>query len=113
MHHFLKTLWYEEEGAVISSELVMLSTVLVIGMMAGLNAVHTAVVTEMSDLAGGMGGLNQSFSIGGIRSPGAETAGHVFFDRTEGVDEGIQRTGFQQQRNPACIEIGSTLFGPG
>jgi hypothetical protein len=62
----LKRLWNAEGGAILSAELIILMTMLVIGLMVGLHAVQSALVTELTDVGQAIGAMNQSFSFPGF-----------------------------------------------
>lgn len=76
----LKKLWQDDAGFVVSSELVLIATILVIGIIAGQTAIRDAVVGELADVAAAIGEVNQSFSFGAITGHCASTAGSVFVD---------------------------------
>ena len=61
----VKQLWYDENGAAISAELVAVSTVGVLGAVAGMDVMAEAVNAEFVDLAQAIRSLNQNYSIGG------------------------------------------------
>lgn len=60
--NWLMRLAREEDGAIISAELMLVGTILVIGMVVGLKSVRDAVVTELSDVAQAMNSSSQKFS---------------------------------------------------
>ncbi len=62
----LKTLWNDEAGFIISAELVLVATLLVIGLIVGLSEVQHAVVSELNDVADAIGELNQAYSFSGF-----------------------------------------------
>ena len=64
----IKSLWNDEAGVILSAELVLIATILVLGMIVGLVELQTAVVTELGDLATSFGKLDQSFNTAGFRS---------------------------------------------
>ncbi|MEO1981403.1 MAG: hypothetical protein ABGZ24_12870, partial [Fuerstiella sp.] len=64
----LNTFWKDEEGVILSAEIVLLGTILVLGMIVGLVEVQSAVVAEMSDLGDAIGNMNQSYQTPGIVS---------------------------------------------
>lgn len=64
----IKSLWNDEAGVILSAELVLIATILVLGMIVGLVELQTAVVTELGDLATSFGALDQSFNTSGFRS---------------------------------------------
>jgi hypothetical protein len=61
MQKLVKRLWNEEAGAIISAELMLIGTVLIIGVLVGLKSVRDAVVTELADVAQAFAVANQSF----------------------------------------------------
>ena len=64
----MKTLWNDESGVILSAELVLISTILVLGMVAGLVELQCAVVAELSDLSSAFGNLDQSYQTSGFIS---------------------------------------------
>ncbi len=64
----LKQLWRDEAGVILSAELVLVGTILVIGMLVGLVELQCAVVGELSDLGDALGNLDQSYQTSGITS---------------------------------------------
>lgn len=97
----LRRMWQEDEGVVVSSELVLMGTVLVIGMATGLSAVQTAVVTELGDVSNAIGSVNQSYSYGGVLGHHAQTAGSSWTDGVELCDEPVAQDG----EAPACMVL--------
>ncbi len=77
---WMKQLWQDEAGFVVSSELVLIATILVIGIIAGQSALRDAVVGELADVGAAIGDVNQSFSFGAISGHCASTAGSIFSD---------------------------------
>jgi len=57
--NILKALWQDEHGAVVSAELVVVSTVLVGGLTVGLSTLSQAVQAELNDVAGALRSLDQ------------------------------------------------------
>ena len=51
----LKTLWNDEAGVILSAEIVLIGTILVIGMIVGLVELQCSVVGELSDLGDAIG----------------------------------------------------------
>lgn len=87
----LRKFWNEETGFIISTELVLVATMVVIGLITGLVEVSFSVVNELNDISEAIGSLNQSFfftgftstKIGGIK---AQTFGSFFTDHTDSCD---------------------------
>ena len=71
-------LWNDEAGFIVSAELVLIATILVLGMIVGLVSVRDQVVQELGDIALAFGVINQSYSFSGITGHTSSTAGsHV------------------------------------
>jgi len=81
-----KKLWNDECGAILSAELVIIATILVIGMITGLTAVRDAVVSELADVGQAISQLNQSYLFGGVSGHGTSTSGSSFTDHTDFCD---------------------------
>ena len=64
----LNTLFRDEAGAVISAELVLVLTILVIGVIVGLSEVAVAVNTELNDVSNAIGALDQSYFFTGFHA---------------------------------------------
>lgn len=88
----LKSIWNDEAGVVISAELVLIGTVLVIGMIVGLVELQCAVVGELSDLGDAIGNLDQSYVTSGLASyknyggVKARTFGAQYSDKADTCD---------------------------
>lgn len=87
----LTRLWNDECGVIISAELVLILTILVIGVIVGLSELQDAVVNELNDVGEAIGSLNQSYFYHGQskRQNGvvvAATYGSIFIDRTDACD---------------------------
>lgn len=82
----LGKLWSDDAGFVVSAELILVATVAVIGLLVGLAAVRDGVISELSDVAGAIQDVNQSYSIDGVIGHNANTAGFNFLDGTDECD---------------------------
>ena len=58
----------DESGALIPAELVLVSTILVLGTVVGLSSVTIGVARELHDLGQAIGALNQSYQVGGAKT---------------------------------------------
>lgn len=74
-------------GFIVSAELMLITTILVIGMIVGLVAVRDAMVAEMHDIAEALGEMDQSFAFPGLIDPatGANTQGSSFQDQDDAI----------------------------
>lgn len=86
MKRVLKELWMNEEGFVLSTEMMLYGTVGVVGATTGLAAFRDAVNSELGDLSRAIGSLDQSYCISPVTGHGAYTAGSAFYDRADLCD---------------------------
>lgn len=87
MNSIAQRLWNDDAGFIVSIELILLSTIAVIGLIAGMTAVRDAVVSELSDVAGAVQDLNQCYSFFGVAGHAASTCGSDFEDATDFCDD--------------------------
>lgn len=78
-----RALGRDERGFIVSIELVLIATIVVIGLIAGLTALRDAIVSELADVASAVQDLNQSYSYNGAASNTAATAGADFIDQID------------------------------
>lgn len=93
MSSMLTRLLTDESGFIISAELVLVATLVVIGMVVGLAEVQHSVVAELNDVADAIGNLNQSYCFSGFSKFGqfgggvkAYTRGSIFLDAIDECD---------------------------
>ncbi len=84
----LRRLWADEAGFVVSTELVLVATILVIGLIVGLTEVRNQVVQELGDLAIAIGDIEQSYQYSTVIGHTASTAGSAFVDTDDYCDAG-------------------------
>ncbi len=89
----MRQLLNDEAGFVISAELILVATLLVIGLLVGLSEVQHAVVQELNDVADAIGNVNQSYSYSGFSAfkTGSDkvksyTRGSMFIDSIDDCD---------------------------
>lgn len=58
----LKHLWRDQSGVVISTDLILVGTILGLGLIVGLVSLRNQVVQEFADTANAVGSLNQGYS---------------------------------------------------
>ncbi len=61
----LRQLWMDEAGFIISTELVLVATILVLSMVVGMKKISSQVLAEMSDVGNAIGYLDQGYSYAG------------------------------------------------
>lgn len=80
----LKRLWNDDAGFVVSFELVLVATVLVIGLTVGLVSVRNAMHSELVELARAIANIDQGYNYCGLTGCCASSAGSGVVD-TDGV----------------------------
>lgn len=65
---YVKRFWSEQDGFIVSAELVLLATILVLALIVGLAEVRSAITSELVDLANAFGRVNQSYKSHGHNS---------------------------------------------
>lgn len=83
----LRKLWNDEGGAILSAEIVLIATILVIGVVTGLTSVRDAVVTELADVGAAIGSVDQSYVWHGVTAHSAATAGSEYVDQPDFCDD--------------------------
>lgn len=88
----LKALWNDEAGVILSAEITLVGTILVVGMIVGLVELQCSVVDELNDLGEAIGSVNQSYLTTGVVSKTndgklkAMTVGSRFNDQQDSCD---------------------------
>ncbi len=62
----LKRLWMDEGGAILSTELILIMVILVIGMSIGLVALRDAVDAQLADVAAAIAAINPAYEWAGL-----------------------------------------------
>ncbi|MCA9037668.1 MAG: hypothetical protein KDA91_21190 [Planctomycetaceae bacterium] len=73
-----RRLWSDESGVLLSAEAVVVGTVAVVGLTAGLSTVASSVNEELRDVGFAIRSLDQSYTIPAMEGCGACTAGSSF-----------------------------------
>ena len=98
----LHRIWKDEAGFVVSTELVLIATILVIGLIVGLTTVRDQVVQELGDLAMAIGNVNQSYTYNGVTGHTSATDGSTFNDEPDFCE---QTPVDPTEAEPACISV--------
>src|SRR5438128_8925267 len=77
---FLKQLWADDVGALISAEYLFVATILVIGIVVGLANVRDAVNAELTEFGNALLALSQGYTISGVSGCSATTDGSAAID---------------------------------
>jgi hypothetical protein len=86
MKTLLNRFWAEDHGAIISAEVMLVATILVLGTIVGLKSVRDSVVTELADVAQAFANVNQSYCYSGVSGHAAKSGGGDFEDQADFCD---------------------------
>lgn len=93
----LRKLWNDEHGFVISAELVLVATIVVLGLVVGLVEVRQAISEELEDVASAFGSVNQSYNFIGLSTGKAQSSGSGFSDQSDLCDSQFDIVGTASQ----------------
>ncbi|MCH8840979.1 MAG: hypothetical protein IH831_09980 [Planctomycetes bacterium] len=88
MSRTLKALWNDQNGFVVSAELVLVATIGVLSMIVGLHSVAKSVAQELNDVASAFGAIDQTYCYSGLAKKRHHTKVHGsgFTDRNDDCD---------------------------
>ena len=108
MKTIVARLWMEDAGAIVSAEIMLVATVLVLGVIVGLKSVRDSVVTELADVAQAFANINQSYSYSGVTGHGAMSGGGGFGDAQDFCDSNsYPYDGAQESK---CVNVAAFAF---
>jgi hypothetical protein len=84
-----KRLWADTSAVITSTDLVLISTILVIGLIVGLTSLRDQIVQELGDLGAAVGSLNQSYSVAEFTTANFSAAGSSFSDMSDSCEAGM------------------------
>ena len=106
----LRNFWNDQNGFVISAELVLVLTIGVLAMIVGLSEVAVAVNTELNDISSAIGAMNQSFTYVGFGSTKGTGGGLKIKNSVNGAS--FVDTGDDCDCNTSCdLVCGNTQAG--
>lgn len=84
----LKALWNDQDGFVVSAELILVLTIGVLSMIVGLFSVSKSITQELNDLSSAFGAIDQSYCYAGLKKKKhhAEVHGSGFKDSRDDCD---------------------------
>lgn len=103
--YFMTRLWNDEAGFLISTELMLVATILVIAMIVGMTEIRNAIIQELGDIAGSIGNINQSYSFSGVTGHASTIAGSIRTDARDYCDIPVDVV----NNAPACISVDSCV----
>ena len=111
----LQNLFHDESGFVISTELILVSTILVVGIIVGQTTLRDQVVTEFADTADAVSALDQSYLYSEIVvATHGSVAGTTFSDAADfcdANDNGAQ--GLDASGTCVLVDTGTAGVGAG
>ena len=87
MTTLINKLYNDEAGFIVSAELVLVSTICVLGMIVGLSEVAFNVNQELQDVGSAIGSVNQSFHYNGTQGLKGGIAGSCYDDEWDQGDD--------------------------
>jgi len=86
-HRPTQQLWHDQGGFIVSTELILLTTTVIIGLVVGTASVRDSITSEISDVAGSVQDFNQCYSFNGVLGHSGSTHGSDFVDATDHCDD--------------------------
>ena len=86
MLKLLTHLYNDDAGFIVSAELILISTIVVLGCMVGLSEVSHGINEELEDVGSAFGSVNQSFTFSGFSGAKGRIVGSRFFDFKDECD---------------------------
>lgn len=100
----LRTFWNDQSGFIVSMELILIATVVVLGLIVGMGEVTVAINTELNDVSNAVGAMVQSYATPNMKGQDPCTGkqysffgGTYFIDYHDSCDN-----------NQSCDVVGST-----
>ena len=76
----------DEQGFVVSAELVLIATIAVLSLVVGLTEVSKAINQELEDVGSAFGSINQSYCFQGMQGSKGHKVGSMFRDHADDCD---------------------------
>ena len=83
----VRRLWSEEAGFIISTEAIIILTMLICAAVVGWQSIREAVVAELADIGAAIAALDQSYSFSGFTGHSASCSGSFFSDNRDFCDD--------------------------
>jgi len=100
MKNLMTQLLNDENGFIVSAELVLVATIAVLSMVVGLSEVANNITQELEDVGAAFGSINQSFGTCGFDGHHGWTTGSSFRDHEDFCDgqDDIEANSATQER---------------
>ncbi|MBL8830491.1 MAG: hypothetical protein JNM18_26190 [Planctomycetaceae bacterium] len=103
MSRIANRFWNETDGAIISAEIMLVASILVIGVIVGLKSVRDSVVTELADVAQAFANIDQSYSYSAVLGHAAFNGGGSFEDLLDFCDQ--TTGGNDRPQTSKCVNV--------
>lgn len=98
----MSQLWKDDAAFVVSTDIVLISCILVLGLMVGLVSIRDQVVVELADVGYAIALLDQTYTWSAITGHTANTAGGRMLDTADFCDDVPPDDVFPE---PLCISV--------
>jgi hypothetical protein len=98
-------LWNDDDGSILTIEIILAATILGIGVITGLTSLRDATITELADVGGAVAFLDQSYTVRGVKAHSSATADNNFRDSRDFCDDGTVGN-----VNSRCLSICGDTF---
>lgn len=102
----LAPLWADEAGFVLSAELILIGTVVVLGLTVAMVSVRDSLAGELTDLSNAFRQIDQSYGYGGIRGCRTQTGWTSWTAGSKYLDKKLREPGSEQD-----IFVGDHIVG--
>lgn len=76
-------LWRDENGFIVSSELVLIASAILIPLLVGMQTVRDSVVQELADVGQAIGVVSQTYWYAGVAGKCSYASGSRFYDQAD------------------------------
>ncbi len=76
----------DDRGFIVSAELILVSTLVVLSLVVGLSEVSSSINQELEDVGAAFGSINQSYSFNGYCGSKGHSTGSRFQDHADQCD---------------------------
>lgn len=85
-NNILASLYNDENGFIVSGELVLISTIAVLGLVVGLSEVAGNINNELEDIGSAFGSMNQTYRTSGSCGHKGSNSGSQYSDKVDFCD---------------------------
>lgn len=86
MKTIISKFWNDQNGFIVSAELVLVATIAVLAMVVGLSEVAMNINNELEDVGSAFGKLSQRYAVKGASGCQGKTDGSEFWDVSDACD---------------------------